>query len=140
MSLSDGRSRSATLVGVAGLWLLVSGLAQRRPALGRVVAYLGRDPDVGADPVASASGWRRGGRWVARRRPFDGDVLADLRLVQRPPEAHAAMLVAAGVVGLVAPALLLGIGQAVGALSIGASPCPSAFRSCRRPSLRCSSS
>ncbi len=84
------------------------------------------------------SGWVRTGRLVYRRHPFGSDVLADLRLVQRPPEAHAAMLVAAAVVGLFTPPLLLGIGQAVGVVSLGiAAPIGlSAARRRRRPADR----
>jgi Flp pilus assembly protein TadB len=118
--MSDvGRLVAATLVAVAGCWLVVTGVAQRRPALGRMVAYLER-PAPGVRDGASSSGWERGGRLIYRgRRPFDGAVLADLRLVQRPPEAHAAMLVAAAVAGLFAPALLVAIGQAFGVVSLG---------------------
>jgi len=79
-----GRLVAATLVGVAGLWLLVTGVAQRRPAMGRLVAYLDRVP-VGGGGSAPVSGWLRAGRRLYGKHPFGGDVLADLRLVQRPP-------------------------------------------------------
>ncbi|MFT3851485.1 MAG: hypothetical protein QM733_01885 [Ilumatobacteraceae bacterium] len=113
-----GRLVAATLVGVAGVWLVVTGLAQRRPALGRLVVYLDRAPDDGA-ATAPSSGWVRTGRRLYGKRTFAGDVLADLRLVQRPPEAHAAMLVAAGAAGFVAPALLLGLAQVLGVATLG---------------------
>ena len=113
-----GRLVAATLVGVAGVWLVLTGIAQRRPALPRLVAYLER-PAGGAGHTGPVSGWVRTGRLVYRRHPFGSDVLADLRLVQRPPEAHAAMLVAAAVAALFTPPLLLGIGQAVGLVSLG---------------------
>lgn len=117
--MSDvGRLVAATLVGVAGVWLVATGLAQRRPALGRLVVYLDRAPADGAT-TAPSSGWVRTGRRLYGKRTFGGDVLADLRLVQRPPEAHAAMLVAAGVVGFVAPALLLGLAQVLGVATLG---------------------
>ena len=74
---------------------------------------------MGGGGAAPASGWLRAGRRLYGKHPFGGDVLADLRLVQRPPEAHAAMLVAAAVAGLVAPTLLLGVGQWLGAVSLG---------------------
>jgi tight adherence protein C len=47
------------------------------------------------------------------------EAVADLRLVRRPLEVHAAYLVAAMVAGLFGPSLLLAIGQEVGVLSIG---------------------
>lgn len=66
-----------------------------------------------------------GGADDAGRRPLAGsraqfrdEILTDLRLVQRLPETHAAMLVGAGVAGLFGPAAFVVILQAVGALSM----------------------
>lgn len=114
-----GRVVAATLVGVAGVWLLVSGLGQRRPALARMANYLARQPS-GSTHEAAGNGWMRTGRRIYRGRTFPGSVLADLRLVQRPPEAHSAMLVASAVAGLVAPALLIAIAQTLGIVALGA--------------------
>jgi tight adherence protein C len=109
---------AATLVGVAGVWLVVTGLAQRRPSLARLSAYLAR-PAADSGEMVHASGWVRAGRRIYRRRSFPAGVLADLRLVQRPPEAHAMMLVAAGVGGLFGPAFVLAVGQALGVVPLG---------------------
>ncbi len=113
-----GRLIAATLVGVAGLWLVVTGIAQRRPSLARVSAYLGRHVIESSDEV-NISAWVRTGRRIYRRRSFPMTVLADLRLVQRPPEAHAMMLVAAGAAGLFGPAFVVAVGQSLGVLALG---------------------
>jgi tight adherence protein C len=113
-----GRLVAATLVGVAGMWMIVSGLAQRRPSLARVSAYLGRQV-VEPSGAVHSSAWLRTGRRIYRRRPFPTTVLADLRLVQRPPEAHAMMLVAAAAAGLFGPAFVVAVGQALGVLALG---------------------
>jgi tight adherence protein C len=115
---SVARVVAATLVAVIGIWMVITGLGQRRPALGRMADHLGRQ--VREPGPAGDAGWARTGRLVYRGRTFPGEVLADLRLVQRPPEAHAAMLVAAGAVGLFGPAILVGLGQVVGLVSLGA--------------------
>jgi tight adherence protein C len=107
----------ATLLGSGGLWLVLSGVAQRRPALAKMSHYLARRPAISStDPV---DGWARFGRPIARRLDVRSDVLADLQLVHRPLEVHAAYVVAAGVAGLFGPSLLLAIGQTFGVLSIG---------------------
>jgi Flp pilus assembly protein TadB len=81
-------------------------------------AYLAREvPSVRRAHPTSA--WERTGRHLYRKRSFPGTVLADLRLVERPPEAHAAMLVAAGVGGLLAPAFIVAVGQGLGAVPLG---------------------
>jgi Flp pilus assembly protein TadB len=107
----------ATLLGSGGVWLLLTGVAQRRPSLAKMSTHLGRPPSwLAAGPV---DGWARVGRPVARRLRFKPDVVADLRLIRRSLEVHAAYLVAAGVAGLFGPSLLLAIGQTFGVLSIG---------------------
>jgi Flp pilus assembly protein TadB len=107
----------ATLVGSGGAWLLLTGIAQRRPSLARMSTHLRRPPSLlAAGPL---DGWERLGRPIACRLRFRPDVVADLRLIRRSLEVHAAYLVAAGVGGLFGPSLLLAIGQAFGVLSSG---------------------
>ncbi|MEO5899897.1 MAG: hypothetical protein ABIR68_07150 [Ilumatobacteraceae bacterium] len=110
---------AATLVGVAGVWMVVTGLAQRRPALAKVSAYLARRVDASRG-AAPSSAWERTGRHLYRKRSFPSAVLADLRLVERPPEAHAAMLVAAAAGGLFGPAFIVAVGQALRVVPLGA--------------------
>lgn len=103
----------AAAVCCAGIWVVVNGLSVPRPPLGRMVAHLGRRP---VPPVVPT---RRGGvvaRVAGSRAQFRDEVLTDLRLVQRLPETHAAMLVGAGVAGLFGPAALVVILQVSGAL------------------------
>ncbi|MEY2553190.1 MAG: hypothetical protein QOC57_1050 [Ilumatobacteraceae bacterium] len=108
---------AATLLGVSGIWMVVTGAAQRRPALAKMSKHLARTPTV----VASAplDHWARLGQPLARRMSLPSHVLADLRLVHRPLEVHVAYLVGASVAGLFGPALFVNIGQSVGILSIG---------------------
>lgn len=106
----------ATLLGSGGVWLIVTGAAQKRPALAKVSTYLGRAPMAGGTAI---EGWARLGQSLARRWRPRPDVVADLRLVGRSQEVHAAYLVAAAVGGLFGPSLLLAIGQTFGMLSIG---------------------
>ena len=107
---------AATIVGAFGLWLVGTGLMQRRPALVRMSHYLARRPTDIA--VAEGSGWSRFGMRLYRGRQFPNGVLADLRLVQTPPEAHAAFLVAVMVAGFFAPAIIIGGLQAAGVVSL----------------------
>jgi hypothetical protein len=113
---STVRLIAAALAGCAGVWLLVSGLAQRRPALAKMAGYLHREPS--AAPVA-ARGWSRFGRPVLKAVRLPRPVLADLRLVQRPPEVHAAYLAAAAAGGFFGPSLMLAAVQAFELASIG---------------------
>ena len=107
----------ATLLGVGGIWMLCTGVVQRRPALSKMSDYLARPPMVAVgEPV---DGWGRLGRPFTRQLHVPTDVLADLRLVHRSLEVHAAYLVAAAAAGLFGPALLLSIGQVLGVASIG---------------------
>ena len=107
----------ATLVGSGGIWLLVSGAAQRRPSLSKMSNHFARGPMIAT--VGPIEGWARLGQPVARRMRVSPEVLADLRLVYRPLEVHAAYLVAAAAGGLFAPAMALAIAQSVGLVSIG---------------------
>jgi len=107
----------ATTIGSGGVWLLLTGIAQRRPSLAKVSIHLGRAPaEVAAEPV---DGWARVGRPLARHVPMRPDVIADLRLTRRSPEVHSAFLVAAAVAGLFGPSLLVAIGQILGLISTG---------------------
>lgn len=108
---------AATLVGVVGAWLLVTGGTQRRPALAKMSAHLRRAPTMLAvDPV---DGWGRLGRTLARRMQLHPDVVADLRLVCRSQEVHAAYLTAAAIAGLFGPSVSLVIAQTMGVISTG---------------------
>jgi tight adherence protein C len=107
----------ATLLGSGGVWLLLSGVAQRRPSLAKVSTYLARSPIVlAAGPI---DGWARLGRSLARRLPLRPEVMGDLRLMRRSVEVHSAYLAAAAAAGLFGPSLLLAIGQGLGLVSIG---------------------
>jgi Flp pilus assembly protein TadB len=107
----------ATLLGSGGVWLLLCGIAQRRPSLAKVSTYLARPAtEVAAGPI---DGWTRVGRSLARRLPLGPEIIADLRLMRRSLEVHSAYLVAAAVAGLFGPSLLVAIGQGLGVVSIG---------------------
>jgi Flp pilus assembly protein TadB len=107
----------ATLLGSGGVWLLASGVAQRRPSLVKVSTYLARSPIVpAAGPI---DGWARLGRSLARRLPLRPEAIGDLRLMRRPLEVHSAYLAASAVAGLFGSSLLLAIGQGLGLVSIG---------------------
>ncbi len=108
---------AATLVGVVGAWLVVTGGAQRRPALAKMSAHLRRAPTMLA--VDSVDGWGRLGRTLARRMQLHPDVVADLRLVCRSQEVHAAYLTAAAIAGLFGPSVSLVVAQTMGVISTG---------------------
>ncbi|MEO5724762.1 MAG: hypothetical protein ABIQ39_09720 [Ilumatobacteraceae bacterium] len=119
------RLAAATAVAVAGVLLLIDGLGQRRPSLARMAGHLSRTntaapPNSGprAPDRTTLGSWVRAGRRVYRGRSFPGPVLADLRLVQRPAEAHAAMLVAAVAAGLFGPPFVVAVAQALGVVSL----------------------
>lgn len=113
-----GRLIIATLVGACGVWILVSGVFQRRPALVKMSSHLSRPAVVPAEDATS--GWARLGRRLARRLRLRSATIADLHLVRRPLEVHSAYLVAAGAAGLFGPSLALVVGQALGLVSLGA--------------------
>jgi Flp pilus assembly protein TadB len=107
----------ATLVGAGGVWLVVTGSAQRRPTLLKMSRHLARRPLLtSAGPV---DGWARLGRPLARHFDVPTGVLADLRIVNRSPEVHAAYVAVAAVAGLFGPASLLAVAEALGVVSIG---------------------
>ena len=107
----------ATLLGSGGVWVLLIGIAQRRPSLAKVSSYLARPSVVLV--VGPVDSWARIGRSLARRLPPRPEVIADLRLMRRSLEVHSSYLAAAAVAGLFGPSLLLAIGQGLGLLSIG---------------------
>ena len=107
-----------TSLGAAGVWLVVSGLTQRRPALGKMTAHLARQP-VTIEGLP-ARRWARLGAPVARHLGAIPSVAADLRLVDRSPDVHAAHMTAAAAAALFGLPLLFTLGQALGLLSIGA--------------------
>ncbi|MEP7202272.1 MAG: hypothetical protein ABI894_06655, partial [Ilumatobacteraceae bacterium] len=107
----------ATALGSGGVWLLLTGVAQRRPSLAKISTHLGRAPETVA--TAPSDPWARVGRALARHLRMRPDVLADLRLARRSPEVQSAFLVAAAVAGLFGPTLLLAMGQMLGLLSMG---------------------
>jgi hypothetical protein len=107
----------ATLVGCGGTWLLLTAGARHSTPLSKMSIYLARPPvSVSAGPT---EGWTRLGRPLVRHLRLASDAIADLRLVHRPLEVHAAYLAGAMVAGLFGPSMLLAIGQEVGVLSIG---------------------
>jgi hypothetical protein len=120
-----GRLIIATLLGAGGVWLLLSGVAQRRPTLARMSTHLGRPAaivvsgQVAGQVVGQVDSWARIGRVVVRHLPMSPDVIADLRLTRRSPEVHASFLVAACIAGLFGPSFVLAAGQALGLLSVG---------------------
>lgn len=106
----------ATFVGSFGVWLLLSGVAQRRPALSRMAAHLARRPVVSEG--APVSTWERIGHPVARRLSVPRAVISDLRLARRSIEAHVAYLMAASAAGLFGLPLFVAAGQATGVVSM----------------------
>ncbi len=103
-----------------GAWLVLTGWQQPRPGLDQAMAHLRRPPTTSASRDArgtlgsvgafvehhGASTWT-----LAWTRP--------LRLVGRGVDVHVGYLVLASLGGLVIPALVLGLLQAVGAVSLG---------------------
>jgi hypothetical protein len=105
----------AAVLGAVGLLAVLSALATPRRPLALMPEYLARP--------ARVSEQRR--RLAAERlvEPFEragfrADVLADLRLVGRPPAVHAALLAAAAFGGLVLPALAVAMAQIVGVVDL----------------------
>ena len=104
----------------AGAWLVVTGWRQPRPRLERAMAHLRRPArTVAVNQSSTTAGTigsfveRRGAtaRTRAWRQP--------LRLIGRSVEVHIGYLVLAALVGLVVPALVLGVLQVAGVASVG---------------------
>ena len=112
-----GRLVIATVVGSAGMWMLLTAVAQRTPSLTKMSAHLARRPVTQAD--GPAVGWSRLGLPLARRLRLSSLAEADLRLVRRPLEVHAAYMMAAAAAGLFGPALVVVVCQTAGVVSLG---------------------
>lgn len=107
----------ATSAGAGGLWLLVSGLLQRRPALHKMSSHLARQPVI-VEP-GTAPNWGRLGAPVAARLRSRPSIAADLRLAGRTADVHAVHLTAAALAALFGLPLVFAVAQAVGLASIG---------------------
>jgi tight adherence protein C len=109
---------SSTLA-VAGFALIATGAAQARPSLRRAAAHINRPAE--SDGAATHIGVAGVGHVVARRLQTTALMpkRVDLRLVGRPAELHATLLLAAVLGGLLGPLLMLTILQTTGAVSIG---------------------
>jgi Flp pilus assembly protein TadB len=110
----------ATLAGVAGVAMIVSGWAQARPPLQRVVSHLRRETAPVWDGDASPPTLGRHALALARRAQVDIPRRAELRLVQRPPEVHAGYLVVATFGGALGPLAVLAALGALDVVSLGA--------------------
>lgn len=112
-----GALGALAVVGVLGVALVVQGVRQPRPSLERVLRHLRRGPTD-----APAPGGGRATVIGSRLLPLLGrsgmPTRTQLRLVGRSPEAHAASLLAAALAGLLLPALVLGVAQATGVVSL----------------------
>ena len=108
---------AATLVGVAGVLVAISGLLQPAPSLERTVAHLQRpaDTDRGA---TTGSRWTQPIASIVRRHPRVLPTDAELALVGRPVEQHALLLVAAAVAGFAVPTLLLWLLRTAGLIGL----------------------
>lgn len=111
----------SSLAAVAAVALLISGWAQERPALDRVVARLRRPGQL--VQVDDAPGLMpRIGRLVVRIGGADAPYLPSsvmLRLIGRPVELHAAYLVFALLCGALVPMLLLTVLHFRGMVPLG---------------------
>ena len=108
-----------TAVGAVGLLILSSGMMQPTPTLARSIEHLRR-----TGPVSPGSAPERTPRLL---RPIVGFLTTrprllpsawELRLANRTVEQHAVFLVVAASAGLAVPALLVGILQGVGLVSL----------------------
>ena len=107
-----------TAVAAGGMLLAASGWAQPAPSLARTVSRLQRPGHASSEPGVE----RRvlaglGRRFAEHPRLLPSE--AQLRLVERTPEAHVLRLTLAAVAGLVVPVLALALLQRVGLLGLG---------------------
>jgi Flp pilus assembly protein TadB len=110
----------ATLAGVAGVALIVTGWTQARPPLHRVVSHLRREAAPAQDGVeATPTTLGRHVVGLARRAQLDIPGRTDLRLVERPVEVHAGYLVLGAASGVLVPLVVLGVLQALDLVSLG---------------------
>lgn len=116
----------ATLVGVGGALLVLSGGVQPRPSLTRTIQHLQRSPSVRDMPAgAGTSSTRHVGAWLtsvmvglAHRHPRVAPTPAQLHLVGRSTEQHMLALLLAGIAGLVGPTIVVSILQSAGVVSL----------------------
>ena len=110
-----------SLVFCAGAWLAVSGWRQPRPRLERAMAHLRRSTTSATRSTGSPSAADSIGSFIERRgaTTWTRAWAQPLRLVGRSVEVHVGHLVLAALAGLVIPALVLGVLQAAGLVSIG---------------------
>ncbi len=105
--------------GAVGLLLLISGWLQPAPSLARTLDHLQRPGD--ALPT-DGSGSGRIGQHIAKVLRIDARLLpseTQLSLADRSAERQSIFMVGAALAGLVGPAAMLGILQAVGLIGIG---------------------
>jgi hypothetical protein len=104
-----------------GAGLVVSGWRQPRPKLERAMAHLRRPATTDAPPDGSSDAAGSIGSFLERRgaSAWTRAWARPLRLVGRSVDTHVGYLVLAALVGLVAPALVLGTLQVLGIVSIG---------------------
>ncbi len=102
-----------------GAWLAFTGWRQPRPSLERAMSHLRRPATVAPRDARGALG--SVGAFVERHgaSTWSRAWVRPLRLVGRSVDVHLAYLVLASLMGLVVPALVLGVLQAVGAVSLG---------------------
>ncbi len=106
--------------GAVGLLLLISGWLQPAPSLARTLDHLHRLGDPLATDGSAGSG--RIGQHIARVFRIDARLLpseTQLSLADRSAEQQSIFMVGAALAGLVGPAAMLGILQAVGLIGIG---------------------
>jgi hypothetical protein len=111
-----------SVVSCLGIWLVASGWRQPRPPLAKAMEHLRRPAPIPATTtLASRTSVEAIGAFVQRRGQSSRtrSWTQPLRLVERSVETHLGMIVLAGLAGLVLPALLIGLLQAMGLLSIG---------------------
>lgn len=114
----------ASLLAVVGVWLVVSGWRQPRPSVAHAIAHLrraGTRPGAAAprDPIARLGALVETSDAVPVRT-LTARWARPLRLIGRPVELHLGMLALAALGGLVVPALVLGLLQLAGVVSIAA--------------------
>lgn len=108
----------SSVVGAAGLVLIVSGWLQPAPSLARTLEHL-RRPGAADPRTGGASGRliRPIVRWVSGQ-PRLLPSRAELQLADRSLDQHVLYLVSAALVGLVAPPLVLGLLQSSGLIGL----------------------
>ena len=111
-----------SLVFCAAMWLVLTGWRQPRPTLQRAMAYLHRPGVIASVSTPNAPGLVVSvGSFVDRRgaSTWTQAWTRPLRLVGRTVETHVGYLALAALGGLVIPALVLAMLQALGVVSLG---------------------